>query len=118
MGRLVAELSFKDRLGGWLFTLADMNFLHFAIFLFVVCVLVLVVVSLLTPEPSREQLAGLTFATAEETSAETPDLAPSEPAWKRRDLWLSILVIACVALVLLAKLMRKLVMRKEDYYDE
>ena len=37
------------------------------------------------------------FATAEETSAETPDLAPSEPAWKRRDLWLSILVIACVA---------------------
>ena len=26
--------------------------------------------------------------------------------------------IACVVLVLLAKLMRKVVMRKEDYYDE
>ena len=26
--------------------------------------------------------------------------------------------VACVVLVLLAKLLRKLVMRKEDYYDE
>ena len=26
--------------------------------------------------------------------------------------------VACVALVLLAKLLRKVVMRKEDYYDE
>ena len=26
--------------------------------------------------------------------------------------------VACVVLVLLAKLMRKIVMRKEDYYDE
>jgi SSS family solute:Na+ symporter len=98
MGRLVAELQ-KDSLSGWLYDFATINFLHFAILLFAICTVVLVVVSLLTPEPSREKLAGLTFATAEETTEATPDLAPSEPAWKRRDLWWSLFVVACVALV-------------------
>ena len=41
----------------------DMNFLHYAIFMFVVCAVVLVVVSLITPAPDRARLAGLTFAT-------------------------------------------------------
>jgi SSS family solute:Na+ symporter len=98
MGRLVAELK-KESLSGWLYEFADINFLHFAVLLFAICTVVLVVVSLLTPEPSREQLRGLTFATAKETTEATPDLAPSEPAWKRRDLWWSILVLACVASV-------------------
>ena len=56
-------------------------------------------VSLLTPEPSAEHLAGLTFATAEQTTATTPVLAPSDPAWKRRDMWLSAGVVLCVVLV-------------------
>ena len=99
MGRLVAELSFKDSLSGLLFTFADVNFLHFAIFLFVVCVVVLVVVSLLTPEPPAEGLAGLTFATADQTTEATPDRLPSDPAWKRFDRWLSVGVIVCVGLV-------------------
>jgi SSS family solute:Na+ symporter len=98
MGRLAAELK-KDSLGGWLYDFAAINFLHFAVLLFAICTVVLVVVSLLTPAPSRGKLAGLTFATAEETTEATPDLAPSQPAWKRRDLWLSILVVACVGLV-------------------
>ena len=98
MGRLACELK-KDSLSGWLYDFADINFLHFAILLFAICTVVLVVVSLLTPPPSREQLRGLTFATATETTEQTPDLAPSDPAWRRKDLWLSILVIACVALV-------------------
>ncbi len=98
MSRLAAELQ-KESLSGWLYEFADINFLHFAILLFAICTVVLVVVSLLTPEPSREQLRGLTFATARETTEATPDLAPSEPAWKRRDLWWSILVVACVASV-------------------
>jgi SSS family solute:Na+ symporter len=44
----------------------DMNFLHYAIFMFVVCSLVLVIVSLMTPAPDRRKLAGLTFATVDE----------------------------------------------------
>ncbi len=98
MGRLVAEI-FKGSLDGWLRVFAEINFLHFAVLLFVLCSAVLVVVSLLSAEPPRRKLAGLTFATAAETSEATPDLAPSMPAWRRRDLWLSLLVAACVGLV-------------------
>ncbi len=98
MGRLVAEI-FKDSLSGFLYTYADINFLHYAIFLFVFCVAVLVVVSLLTPEPPDAKLAGLTFATADQTTEATPDLAPSDPAWKRKDLWLTVLLILCVVAV-------------------
>lgn len=43
----------------------DMNFLHYAIFMFVICAIVLIAVSLRTRAPSREQLAGLTFATVD-----------------------------------------------------
>src|SRR5689334_17304954 len=46
--------------------LVKMNFLHYAIFMFVVCSIVLVGVSLMTPAPDRRQLAGLTFATVDD----------------------------------------------------
>jgi len=46
--------------------LVNMNFLHYAIFMFVVCSIVLVGVSLMTPAPDRRQLAGLTFATVDD----------------------------------------------------
>jgi SSS family solute:Na+ symporter len=43
--------------------LVDMNFLHYAILMFVICATVLIVVSLMYPAPEREKIAGLTFAT-------------------------------------------------------
>ena len=46
--------------------LVKMNFLHYAIFMFVICSLVLVAVSLMTPAPERRKLAGLTFATVDD----------------------------------------------------
>jgi solute:Na+ symporter, SSS family len=46
--------------------LLDMNFLHYAIFMFVVCTAVLIAVSLMTPAPERRKLAGLTFATVQD----------------------------------------------------
>lgn len=95
MTRLVAEL-FAAELGGWARAYAAMNFLHFAVFLFVVCVAVLVVVSLLTAAPDRSRIAGLTYATATEGAPQL-DLAPSDPAARKRDLGLSIVLAALVA---------------------
>ena len=46
--------------------LIDINFLHYAILMFLVCSAVLIGVSLMTPAPERKKLAGLTFATAGE----------------------------------------------------
>jgi SSS family solute:Na+ symporter len=40
-----------------------MNFLHYAILMFVVCAAVLIGVSMMYPAPERKKIAGLTFAT-------------------------------------------------------
>jgi SSS family solute:Na+ symporter len=94
MARLAMEI-LKDDLSGWLYVYADINFLHFAIVLFVVCTAILVVVSLMTGKPKDEDLKDLTFATLQ---AELPDpRMRSDPRWKRRDAILSILVALCVA---------------------
>jgi SSS family solute:Na+ symporter len=98
MGRLVLELT-KGQLSGFLYWYADVNFLHFAIFLFAVCTAVLVVVSLLTPAESDDKLAGLTFATAEMPHPGAGEVPASDPLWRRRDLWLSVILAACVGLV-------------------
>jgi solute:Na+ symporter, SSS family len=92
MGRLAAELG-KGSLDGLLLSYATMNFLHFAVFLFVVCSVILVVVSLLTPPPPPEKLQGITFAT--KAAAETT----SNAAWRRRDMILSVVLIICVLAV-------------------
>ena len=46
--------------------LVDMNFLHYAILMFVICTVVLVGVSMMYPAPARKKIAGLTFATVDE----------------------------------------------------
>jgi solute:Na+ symporter, SSS family len=51
---------FSSGIASWL---VNMNFLHYAIFMFIVCSGVLIAVSLATKAPAREKLAGLTFAT-------------------------------------------------------
>lgn len=93
MGRLVAEI-YKPRLDGFLFAYADVNFLHFAILLFVICTAVLVVVSLLTAPPPADKVAGLTFATP------APAAADAHPiGWRRTDLLLSLMLVVCVAVI-------------------
>ena len=95
MARLVAELN-KEALSGWLFTFADINFLHFCVFLFVFCVLLMIVTSLLTKPPSEESLRGLTYAT---TVSE--DREASRASWDWTDVVHTIIVVSVVLLVLL-----------------
>ncbi len=98
MGRLAAELG-KSALDGWLFWFADINFLHFASFLFVICTVVLIVVSLTAPPPSNQKLAGLTFATAAAPMSEADPHPPSDPAWRRKDLWATLVLVLIVAAI-------------------
>ena len=111
MARLVMELN-RDALGdgvlGWY---AGINFLHFALFLFVVCSVVLVAISLATPPPAEGQVAGLTLQTGRLAPVETPEALEipdarehlpamkSDPAWRRTDLWLSVGLAAVVGLI-------------------
>lgn len=109
IGRLIAEIN-KEALGGFLFWYSDINFLHFAIFLFVVCTAVLVLVSLVTPAPSHRHVAGLTFQTAEQQPERAEAFAipdadehmpefKSNPVWRRRDLQLSVVLVVIVGII-------------------
>jgi SSS family solute:Na+ symporter len=77
MGRLVLELNKTALAQGWLFALADMNFLHFAIFLFGVCSALLVLVSLTTSAMPASRLAELTYATTDHGEIEEADASRS-----------------------------------------
>jgi SSS family solute:Na+ symporter len=115
-GRLLLELyhgADNDRLpeGSLLAAYAEFNFLHFAFVLFVICVLVLVGVSAVTQPPSDDKVRGLTYqsaasrrrtaeaaggATATATETEVEIDTREDPAWRRRDLLLSLGVVAGV----------------------
>jgi SSS family solute:Na+ symporter len=88
--KLVLELNQKD-LSGLAYDFATWNFLYFCIFLFVVSIVIMVVVSLLTPPPSMEKIKGLTFST---TVAE--DRVASRLSWNALDVWLSVIVLVIV----------------------
>jgi SSS family solute:Na+ symporter len=84
--RFILEILYaKTPLTGFLEFYVRMNFLHFAVLMFAVCVTVLVVVSLLTPAPGNRKIAGLTFQTVQEKVAmegvesESILKAPAEP---------------------------------------
>ncbi len=96
VARLVAELNKQD-LSGVLRAYADINFLHFAIILFVICSVVLVVASLLRPPPPPEKVTGLTFAKA--PPGAVTRVAAGTAAEIRVDIVLSVLLIVGVAAV-------------------
>src|ERR1700738_2368456 len=81
--------------------LVDMNFLHYAVLMFVVCAIVLIGVSMMYPAPERKKIAGLTFATVgdklETTDVkETPHLRRETPAEHGVNLAFTLLLIATV----------------------
>jgi SSS family solute:Na+ symporter len=59
VGRLVLEVN-EVSPSGWLGAFVSMNFLHFAVLLFVVCAAVLVLVSLWTKPPDAARVMPLT----------------------------------------------------------
>jgi SSS family solute:Na+ symporter len=95
MVRLVAELN-KDSLSGWLHAFADVNFLYFCVYLTLVCIAMMVVVSMFTRPPTYENIDGLTYATTAARDKQT-----SRASWTTRDLVLSLVILAIIAIVLI-----------------
>ena len=89
--RLILELN-KGSLSGFLYEFADMNFLTFAVYMFLFCVALTVIVSLLTEKPSEKQLEGLTFGT----------LTPEQKASNRNsyNIWDIVASVFIVAIVI------------------
>lgn len=79
---------------------AKMNFLHFAIFLFVISSAVLFVVSFITKYPDVKQIAGLTFATADEVKSEfIQKMEVRDPLWKKINIAFSIVLVLTVLIL-------------------
>jgi SSS family solute:Na+ symporter len=74
--------------------IAEINFLHFAVLLFVVCTVVLVTVSALTPAPTAAQLAGVTWG-----GGPPAPLVEGEARDRRRDIALSLTLAALVGVL-------------------
>ena len=74
--------------------MAEVNFLHIAMLLFLVCSLVLVGVSLMTAKPSAEQLEDLTWRTLSPDRRD-PSLAHS----RTRDMILTAVLLGLVAVI-------------------
>ncbi|MCM4157305.1 sodium:solute symporter [Gramella sp. AN32] len=95
--RIVLEIV-KDSLDpdSFLFLLGDMNFLSFGAWFFLFCIILIVVVSLLTPAPADEKIENLTFQTI---SAEEKRKNKTSYNWK--DIAVSILILIIVAGVMI-----------------
>ncbi len=93
VGRLIAELN-RDGLTGWMHTYATINFLHFAVLLFVICTAILILVSLATAPPPPEKVEGITFDTTQRTTE-----GPRGRGWRRSDVVLSVLLALCVGAI-------------------
>jgi SSS family solute:Na+ symporter len=110
IARLVIELNKQSIGDGWLFWFGDVNFLHFALFLFIICSVVLVLASFARPMPPPARIAGLTLQTDSETEvyaeavsiADAGELLPelsSDHKWRRADLVLSLFLAAVVGAI-------------------
>lgn len=95
--RLLLELNKSSLEPGTLFyTIGTTNFLVFAAWFFLFCVIVCVAVSLLTKPPEPSQIMGLTYGTL------TPEQkAANRASYSWLDIVLSLLVIAIVAFVMI-----------------
>ncbi len=91
--RIFAELSVSEDGSGLWHNFATINFAHMAIYLFIACVLVCGVASLLTKEPDYEKIAGLAFGTLKEEDK-------AEKSYSMLDVAASVLLVVIVICIL------------------
>jgi SSS family solute:Na+ symporter len=87
--KLVKGFSYTQ--GSFLWIVNNIFFQYYSLFIFVVCVVVMIVVSYLTEAPSYEKIKGLTFATI---TAE--DRKKSRASWNYADIIASAVVLAII----------------------
>lgn len=84
----------KPRLPGFIIAFGQFNFLYFCIILFAISIFIVVGVSLLSAAPSKEKLAGLTYATVTADGKEE-----IRKTWNKWDVINTLIVLALIAAV-------------------
>ena len=95
--RIILELV-KDSLdpGSFWYLLGDMNFLSFAAWFFLFCIILILVVSYATAPPSDEKLKNLTYATISEEERKE-----NKSSYNWKDIVISLVIIAIVVYVMI-----------------
>ena len=78
----------------WLAAFGDFNFLYFSSILFPTVIAIIAIASLVTPAPTPEKVAGLTFGSMSDT-----DRAELRASWNRKDVWLTFAVVGVVLVI-------------------
>ncbi len=82
---------FQYEQGSFLWIVSNIYFQYYSVLIFLVCVLVMVVVSLCTASPSYERISGLTYATLNDEHRRE-----SRSSWDWRDIAASLVVVAVI----------------------
>ena len=96
--RFVMELIVKTGGSlGFMEWYATMNFLHFAVFLFIISVGVIVIVSLVTSLPDMSRISGLTLATANNLQTDlSRKMDVQDPRWNKINVIASIILVLTI----------------------
>ena len=90
--KLLGDFNYQQ--GSFLWIINNIFFQYYSLLIFIVCVVVMVVVSYLTARPSYEKISGLTYGT---TTAE--DRESSRSSWSKADVIFSIVLLVIIVAV-------------------
>jgi SSS family solute:Na+ symporter len=99
MGRFIlTNVGIETTPGSLLDLFLNVNFLHFAFYLFVLCTIVLFIVSYSTPEPALENVKGLTYEKKQVSEKLTFESVQNMTKGVEDRIY-SLLLVVCVVLV-------------------
>ncbi len=87
--KLVKGFSYPE--GSFFWVINNIFFQYYSLFIFIVCILVMIIVSYMTKEPDYEKISGLTYATRTEE-----DRRRSRASWGRGDVIASVVVLLVI----------------------
>ncbi|NLT51867.1 MAG: sodium/solute symporter [Ignavibacteria bacterium] len=83
--------------GSFFWIVNNIFFQYYSLLIFVICVAVMVIVSLMTEAPSYEKISGLTYGTTSEADKEE-----TRASWTKIDVMLSVLVVVLILIAYLS----------------
>jgi SSS family solute:Na+ symporter len=87
--KLVEDYAYSD--GSFFWVINNIFFQYYSLIIFVVCVIVMIVVSYMTESPDYDKISGLTYGTtSEEQRQETRD------SWSKNDVFFSVLLLVFI----------------------
>jgi len=87
--KMIKDFSYTE--GSFFWVINNIFFQYYSLVIFVVCVVVMFIVSYMTEEPSYQKISGLTYATTTDEHRKA-----SRASWSKGDVIASVLVLLCI----------------------